>query len=82
VLWLRFSKRSHPDRRSLSTSFQSLGAEWLARPAPSFRETGWKEIADLYAILEGISPSPLHTLNRAVAVAEWRGPEAALAALG
>jgi RNA polymerase sigma factor (sigma-70 family) len=49
--------------------------------APSFRETRWNEIADLYAMLERIAPSPLHTLNRAVAVAEWRGPEAGLAVL-
>ncbi len=49
--------------------------------APSTRETRWKEIADLYAMLERIAPSPLHALNRAVAVAEWRGPEAGLAVI-
>jgi RNA polymerase sigma-70 factor (ECF subfamily) len=49
--------------------------------APSFRQTRWKEIADLYSMLERIAPSPLHTLNRAVAVAEWQGPEAGLAVL-
>jgi RNA polymerase sigma factor (sigma-70 family) len=49
--------------------------------APSFRETNWQEIADLYATLEHIAPSPLHTLNRAVAVAEWQGPEEGLALL-
>jgi RNA polymerase sigma factor (sigma-70 family) len=49
--------------------------------APSFAETRWDEIADLYAMLERIAPSPLHTLNRAVAVAEWRGPQAGLAVL-
>jgi RNA polymerase sigma factor (sigma-70 family) len=49
--------------------------------APSFRETRWKEIAGLYEMLERIAPSPLHTLNRAVAVAEWAGPEAGLALL-
>jgi RNA polymerase sigma-70 factor (ECF subfamily) len=47
--------------------------------APSFAETRWKEIAELYEMLERISPSPLHTLNRAVAVAEWQGPAAGLA---
>jgi RNA polymerase sigma-70 factor (ECF subfamily) len=47
--------------------------------APSFRATRWKEIADLYAILEHVAPSPLHTMNRAVAVAEWQGASAALA---
>ena len=49
--------------------------------APSFSETRWKEIAELYAMLERIAPSPLHTLNRAVAVAEWQGPDAGLALL-
>jgi RNA polymerase sigma-70 factor (ECF subfamily) len=49
--------------------------------APSFRQTRWREIADLYAMLERIAPSPLHTMNRAVAVAEWQGPEAGLALL-
>jgi len=47
--------------------------------APSYQETRWKEIADLYAMLEHIAPSHLHTLNRAVAVAEWQGPEFGLA---
>jgi RNA polymerase sigma-70 factor (ECF subfamily) len=49
--------------------------------APSFAQTRWKEIADLYAMLERIDPSPTHTMNRAVAVAEWQGPEAGLALL-
>jgi RNA polymerase sigma-70 factor (ECF subfamily) len=47
--------------------------------APSFEQTRWREISDLYAMLERIDPSPLHTMNRAVAVAEWQGPEAGLA---
>jgi RNA polymerase sigma factor (sigma-70 family) len=49
--------------------------------APAFRDTRWHEIADLYAMLERIAPSPLHTLNRSVAVAEWHGPHAGLAVL-
>jgi RNA polymerase sigma factor (sigma-70 family) len=49
--------------------------------APSFAATRWREIAELYAILEHIVPSPLHTLNRAVAVAEWQGAQAGLALL-
>jgi RNA polymerase sigma-70 factor (ECF subfamily) len=47
--------------------------------APSFAQTRWKQIADLYAMLERIAPSPLHTLNRAVAIAECEGPAAGLA---
>jgi RNA polymerase sigma-70 factor (ECF subfamily) len=49
--------------------------------APSFAQTRWEEIADLYAMLDRIAPSPLSALNRAVAMAEWRGPEAGLALL-
>jgi RNA polymerase sigma factor (sigma-70 family) len=49
--------------------------------APSFAQTRWQEIADLYAMLNRIDPSPLHELNRAIAVAEWQGPEAGLGVL-
>jgi RNA polymerase sigma-70 factor (ECF subfamily) len=49
--------------------------------APSFAETRWNEIAKLYGMLERIDPSPLHTLNRAVALAQARGPQAGLDAL-
>jgi predicted RNA polymerase sigma factor len=49
--------------------------------APSFAHTRWKEIADLYAMLDRIAPSPLNAMNRAVAIAEWQGPEPGLALL-
>src|SRR5207302_1435443 len=49
--------------------------------APSFAQTRWSEIAELYAMLERIDPSPIHTLNRAVAVAQAQSPQAGLAAL-
>ena len=42
-------------------------------------ETDWAQIDRLYATLERLQPSPVVTLNRAVAVAKVRGPEAALA---
>ena len=41
--------------------------------------TDWSGIAQLYAALERIQPSPVVTLNRAVAVARLEGPEAGLA---
>ena len=41
-------------------------------------ETDWAEIDRLYEILERLQPSPVVTLNRAVAVAKVRGPGAAL----
>ena len=42
-------------------------------------ETDWAEIDLLYGALEIIQPSPVVTLNRAVAISKLRGPEAALA---
>ncbi|KRB86422.1 hypothetical protein ASE00_06865 [Sphingomonas sp. Root710] len=41
-------------------------------------ETDWAQIEKLYATLERIQPSPVITLNRAVALAKLSGPEAAL----
>ncbi|MBZ9601316.1 RNA polymerase sigma factor [Phyllobacterium chamaecytisi] len=42
-------------------------------------DTDWAEIDLLYAALERLTPSPVITLNRAVAVAKVRGPAEALA---
>lgn len=50
--------------------------------APSFNETRWDRIVDSYVLLERAVPSPLHTLNRALALAEWKGPSAGIALLG
>jgi RNA polymerase sigma-70 factor, ECF subfamily len=47
------------------------------RPA----DTDWAQIDLLYAALEELAPSPVVTLNRAVAIAKLRGPEAALAVI-
>ncbi|HLK40079.1 MAG TPA: sigma-70 family RNA polymerase sigma factor [Polyangiaceae bacterium] len=49
--------------------------------APTFAQTRWDEIARLYEVLDRIAPSPLHTLNRAIAIAEWQGPRAGLEVL-
>lgn len=40
--------------------------------------TDWANIDHLYAVLERMQPSPVVTLNRAVAVAKVQGPQAAL----
>ena len=45
-----------------------------ARP----EDTDWAQIDRLYATLERLQPSPVVTLNRAVAVSKVRGAEAAL----
>jgi len=47
--------------------------------AAKFEETDWSEIDQLYAALERLQPSPVVTLNRAVALSKVQGPAAALA---
>ena len=54
----------------------AIGA--LHARASSYRETDWAGIDALYATLEQLTPSPVVTLNRAVAVSKTQGPEAAL----
>jgi RNA polymerase sigma factor (sigma-70 family) len=49
--------------------------------APSDTETDWPQILALYDVLHKISPGPVVTLNRAVAVARAQGPLAGLAVL-
>jgi RNA polymerase sigma-70 factor (ECF subfamily) len=47
--------------------------------AARFDDTDWGEIDQLYAVLERLQPSPVVTLNRAVAVSKVNGPASALA---
>jgi len=42
-------------------------------------DTDWRQIVALYEVLEQLQPSPVVSLNRAVAVAMAEGPEAGLA---
>jgi len=49
--------------------------------APSLQETRWDKVVEFYSLLERSAPSPMHKLNRAVAVAEWKGPAAGLEVL-
>ncbi|BCW47108.1 DUF6596 domain-containing protein [Arthrobacter sp. StoSoilB5] len=46
--------------------------------APSDAETDWPQILALYTVLDAVAPSPVVTLNRAVAVAMVKGPAAGL----
>ena len=45
-------------------------------------DTDWPQILALYDVLERVSPGPVVTLNRSVAVAMVNGPRAGLALLG
>jgi RNA polymerase sigma-70 factor (ECF subfamily) len=50
----------------------------LHAAAPRAADTDWAQIAQLYAVLERVAPSPVVTLNRAVAVAMAHGAAAGL----
>jgi len=50
--------------------------------AASPEDTDWPQILALYEVLEHVTPGPVVTLNRAVAVAMVDGPRAGLAVLG
>jgi RNA polymerase sigma-70 factor (ECF subfamily) len=65
-------------RNSGPYQIQAAIAALHARAAKP-EDTDWVQIDLLYGALEVMQPSPVVTLNRAVAVAKVRGPEAALA---
>lgn len=49
--------------------------------SPSFAATNWRNIVKAYELLAHIAPSPMHTLNYAIASAEWKNASVALAIL-
>lgn len=51
----------------------------LATKIPTVAEPDWAQILALYDLLLTSAPSPVAALNRAVALAETAGPQAALA---
>ena len=75
--WL--AKSAHGDGFSRYHAEAGIAAEHCL--APTFQETRWDRVAESYSLLERIAPSAIHKLNRAVAVAEWQGPDAGLALL-
>lgn len=63
----------HPGPYQLQAAIAAVHAE-----AASADQTDWPQILALYTVLEAMAPSPVVTLNRAVAVAMVEGPRAAL----
>ena len=53
----------------------------LHAAAPTAEEINWSRIADLYGLLARVTPSPVVTVNRAVAVGRADGPRAGIALL-
>jgi len=67
-------------RRRLPGPYQIQAAiAALHARARRYEDTDWVEIDALYAALERLQPSPIVTLNRAVATGKVHGPAAALA---
>ena len=75
---LALIEKAHRHRRPGPYQLQAAIAAVHAR-APQAAATAWSEIDQLYGELERMQPSPVVTLNRAVAVSKVHGPAAALA---
>jgi RNA polymerase sigma-70 factor (ECF subfamily) len=67
-------RHGRPGPYQVQAAIAALHAQ-ASRP----EDTDWAQIDLLYGTLERMQPSPVVTLNRAVAVAKVRGPEQALA---
>jgi RNA polymerase sigma factor (sigma-70 family) len=86
--------RSRWDRRQIAEGVGLTEATLKAGPVGPFQlqaaiaavhaeaaiaaDTDWHEITALYELLERIAPNPVFTLNRAVALAMCKGPQAGL----
>jgi RNA polymerase sigma-70 factor (ECF subfamily) len=66
------------DGDELTRYHLEAGIAWEHCRAPTFADTDWQRIVEFYDTLDRIAPSPLHSLNRAVAEACLRGPQAGL----
>ena len=69
-------RAGNPGRYVLQAAIASLYAE-----APSYHETDWAQIVQLYDALLRVWPSPVVALNRTVPLAMVAGPEVALSEL-
>jgi RNA polymerase sigma-70 factor, ECF subfamily len=67
-------RRNQPGPYQLQAAINAVHSD-----APTAAATDWRQIVALYDQLLALAPSPVVALNRAVAVAEVAGPEAALA---
>ncbi|MGY0500456.1 RNA polymerase sigma factor [Nocardia sp. FBN12] len=70
----RILPRGHVGRFQLQAAIAAVHAE-----APTWASTDWRQITVLYAMLDRVAPSPIVTLNRAVAVGTAFGPKEGLA---
>jgi RNA polymerase sigma-70 factor, ECF subfamily len=69
-------RRNQPGPYQIQAAINAVHSD-----AATAADTDWRQILQLYDQLLVLAPSPVAALNRAVAVAEVDGPQAALAAL-
>jgi len=69
----RCLRRNQPGPYQLQAAINAVHSD-----PPTAAATDWRQIVHLYDQLLSLAPSPVVALNRAVAVAEVEGPEAAL----
>ena len=67
-------RRNQPGPYQIQAAINAVHSD-----APTAAATDWRQILQLYDQLLALAPSPVVALNRAVAVAEVEGPDAALA---
>lgn len=70
----RCLRRDRPGPYQIQAAINAVHSD-----SPTAAATDWGQILQLYDQLAALAPSPVVTLNRAVAVAEVEGPEPALA---
>jgi len=69
-------RRNQPRPFQLQAAIQAVHCD-----ADSFDATDWRQIVTLYDHLFSVMPTPVVALNRAIAIGEIEGPDAALTAL-
>jgi RNA polymerase sigma-70 factor (ECF subfamily) len=69
-------RRNQPGPYQIQAAINAVHSD-----APTAADTDWRQILQLYDQLLALAPGPVAALNRAVAVAEVEGPQAALDAL-
>jgi len=69
----RCLRRNQPGPYQIQAAINAVHSD-----APTAAATDWRQILQLYDQLQALAASPVVALNRAVAVAEVEGPEAAL----
>ena len=69
-------RRNQPGPYQIQAAINAIHSD-----APAAATTDWRQILQLYNQLLALAPSPVVALNRAVAVAEVEGPDAALTLL-